>query len=425
VAGPGTRIDGRYVVERPLGRGAMGSVVLARDEGLDRRVAIKLIGDIGKTIPDFEARFRKEAAALAKIRHNNVVQVYAAGLHEGQLFFAMEFVEGKDLDAIIGEHFVNDAWVPTPRALAILEHAAAGLHAIHAAGHVHRDVKPANLVIEEATGRPVVVDLGLAISMDEARTNPIARGGGTPSYAAPEQIADEVDLRTLGPRTDVYSFACTAFELFCGRPPFVNDDSNVVLVQHLSVEPPPLSKFRKGIEPLDPVLAAALSKDPARRPASVPDLVRELRRALGVRGHAQAAGSSGPLADTLRVLVVDDDPDFCKLIAACANIAFREADVNVEAVTSGHDALDRVTTFRPHLVLLDYQMPGLNGIETLTQLRGLSFGEAIRVVVVSAHDQRWRFSVLGVNDFIVKGESPSALTQALRQVRDKYGFKQV
>lgn len=420
--GPGTRIDGRYEVIRFLGRGAMGSILLARDEGLDRKVAIKLTGDLSKNLRDFEARFRREAAALATIRHNNVVQVYAAGRHEGTMFFVMELVEGKDLDSIIVAHLSNYAWVPTPRALNILEQAANGLHAVHLAGHVHRDVKPANLVIEEATGRPVVVDLGLAASMKELQTDKPGVGVGTPAYAAPEQVGDAVDPRALSPRTDVYSLTCTAFELFAGRPPFVHDDPDVVVVAHMAAEPPPLSRYRPGLEALDPVIARGLAKEPAARFATAPDLVRALREASGVAEAAPSLSGRPPLADVLRVLVVDDDPDFCNLIAACSKIAFRDAKVEVSSVLSGAEALERVATFRPHLLLLDYQMPGLNGIETLTRIRALPFGDAIRVVVVSAHNQQWRFSVLGVNDFIAKAESPSALTQSLRQVRDRYGF---
>lgn len=418
----GGMIDGRYEIVRHLGNGAMGSVLLARDSGLDRKVALKLIGDLASTLPDFEARFHREAAALATIRHNNVVQVYAAGRHEGTMFFVMELVEGRDLDRIITEHLTNDAWVPTPRALSILEQAANGLHAIHLAGHVHRDFKPANVVIEEATGRPVVVDLGLAASIVDLQREGRTLGVGTPAYAAPEQIGDAVDARVLGPWTDVYSFACTAFELLSGRPPFVSDDINVVVVQHLTMEPPPLSRFRPELAALDPVLLRALSKDPTARFATAPELVRALRSASGITDDAPRLSDHAPLSDVLRVLVVDDDPDFCALIAACARIAFRDAHVQVDSVTSGALALDRLATMRPHLVLLDYQMPGLNGIETLSRLRALPFGEAIRVVVVSAHNQQWRFSVLGVNDFITKGDSPAALTQSLRHVRDKYGF---
>jgi serine/threonine-protein kinase len=412
---PGTLIDNRYRVDRALGRGAMGSVLLAEDVGLERKVAIKIIGDIDRTIPDAALRFRKEAAALAKIRHGNVVQVYAAGSHEGKLFFAMEYVEGDDVERIVDRHRENGEHVPVLRALTILENVAAALNAIHLAGHVHRDVKPANIVIEEATGRPVVVDLGLAVSMENAALPSL--GMGTPAYAAPEQVQSSGS----SPRTDIYSLACTAFELFTGEPPFVHDDPDVVLVQQLSKEPPLLSTRRPDLAALDAPLAIALAKDPEKRQASAPDLVRALRDAVGVRSETTRPPPRH-LDDALRVLVVDDDPDFCRLLAACANIAFREAKVHVEAVHSGREAIDHVHALAPHLIFLDYQMPGLDGIETLSRIRALPIGNDIRVVVVSAHDQRWRFSVLGVNDFVGKGSSPGELTNSLRAVREKYGF---
>jgi serine/threonine-protein kinase len=413
---PGTLIDGRYRVARALGRGAMGSVLLAEDEGLERKVAIKIIGDIDDTIPDAALRFRKEAAALAKIRHGNVVQVYAAGSHEGKLFFAMEYVEGDDVERIVDRHRENGEHVPVLRALTILEEVAAALNAIHLAGHVHRDVKPANVVIEEATGRPVVVDLGLAVSIDNQGALP-SLSMGTPAYAAPEQVQSS----GVSPRTDIYALACTAFELFTGAPPFVHDDPDVVLVQQLSKQPPSISTRRPELSALDAPLSVALSKDPERRQSSAPELVRALREAIGV--HAEVARETpAHLEDALRVLVVDDDPDFCRLIAACANIAFREAKVHVEAVHSGREAIDHVHALAPHLIFLDYAMPGLDGIETLSRIRALPIGNQIRVVVVSAHDQRWRFSVLGVNDFVGKGSSPAELTNSLRAVREKYGF---
>jgi serine/threonine-protein kinase len=415
---PGSRIDGRYRVERAVGRGAMGSILLAEDEGLERKVAIKIIGDIDGTIPDAALRFRKEAAALAKIRHPNVVQVYAAGQHEGKLFFAMEYVEGDDVERIVDRHRDNREHVPVLRALTILEQAAAGLHAIHLAGHVHRDVKPANIVIEEATGRPVVVDLGLAISMNGADALP-SLGMGTPAYAAPEQVSST----GFSPRTDVYSLACTAYELFSGAPPFVHDDPDVVLVQQLSKQPPPLSALRPDLAALDAPLHQALAKDPERRQTSAPELVRQMRQAVGVLAETRRPPPQQTIDDdALRVLVVDDDPEFCRLIAACANIAFREAKVHVEAVNSGREAIDHVHALAPHLIFLDYAMPGLDGIETLSRIRALPIGDAIRVVVVSAHDQRWRFSVLGVNDFVGKGSSPAELTNSLRAVREKYDF---
>lgn len=393
----------------------MGSVLLAEDVGLERRVAIKIIGDIDQTIPDAALRFRKEAAALAKIRHPNVVQVYAAGNHQGKLFFAMEYVEGDDVERIVDRHRENGEHVPVLRALTILENVGAALHAIHLAGHVHRDVKPANIVIEEATGRPVVVDLGLAVSMEHGALPSL--GMGTPAYAAPEQVQSS----GFCPRTDIYSLACTAYELFTGAPPFVHDDPDVVLVQQLSKEPPPISSRRPDLAALDAPLSIALSKEPEKRQPSAPELVKALRDAIGVRSET-IRPPKGPLDDSLRVLVVDDDPDFCRLLTACANIAFREAKVHVEEVHSGREAIDQVHALAPHLIFLDYAMPGLDGIETLSRIRALPIGNEIRVVVVSAHDQRWRFSVLGVNDFVGKGSSPAELTNSLRAVREKYGF---
>lgn len=416
---PGTRIDGRYVVERPIGRGAMGSVLLARDEGLDRRVAIKVV-DAHARVPDHLARFRAEAAALARIRHDRVVQVHAAGEHEGQLFFVMEYVEGRDLERSVLEHLTNDEWVPLPRAISVLEQAAEGLHAIHVAGHVHRDVKPANIVIEEATGRTVVVDLGLAASLaDLARGEPVL-GVGTPAYAAPENIGERLDPHRIGPRSDVYSLACTAFEVFAGRPPFLGPDRLEVATRQRDAAPPRLSQYRPELAALDEPLGRALAKDPAARPSSAPQLVRSLRQALGLAAEPPGLLGRDPLDDVLRILMVDDDEDFLALAGACTRAAFADTPVQMEMVTSGGEALERVATFRPHLLLLDYRMPGLNGIETLTRIRAMPFGEAVRVVVISSTRQEWRFSVLGVHDFIGKGESPAALTRALRDVARRY-----
>jgi len=399
----------------------MGSVLLAHDEGLDRKVAIKVVDAAAARLPDFAARFRAEAAALARIRHNNVVHVYAAGQHEGVMFFVMEYVEGRDLDRIVVEHLSNDEWVPLPRALSILDQVAQGLHAIHVAGHVHRDVKPANVVIEESTGRTVVVDLGLAVALASLTGDaPQLEGMGTPSYAAPELIGDSLDPRAVSPRSDVYSLACSAYEVFAGRPPFVGADPQVVARRQVAETPPLLSRHRPDLTALDAPLARALSKDPSDRPISAPALVQSLRDALGLAAEVSSLEGRPPLDDVPRVLLVDDDEDFLELCALCTRQAFSGEPLQVETVTSGTHALERVATFRPHLLLLDYQMPGLNGIETLTRIRALPFGEAVRVVVVSATAQRWRFSVLGVNDFIVKGESPAALTRALRDVRARY-----
>jgi len=150
------------VVEAQLGKGAMGVVLRVRDIGLDRDVALKLIAPPFIADPSAATRFRREAAALAAIRNEHVVQVYSFGPHEGSFFFAMEYVRGPTLEALMRQHADHGAFVPLHRALTILLQVASGLDAAHHAGIVHRDVKPSNIVIEEHTGRPVLVDFGLA-----------------------------------------------------------------------------------------------------------------------------------------------------------------------------------------------------------------------------------------------------------------------
>jgi serine/threonine-protein kinase len=196
--------DGRYAIERELGRGAMGVVHLARDVELDRLVALKVTS---AALDDETAinRFRREAKALASLRHDHVVQVYAAGRNEGRVYFAMEFVDGETLDEILIEHQAHGARIPLFRTLTLLRRIAAGLDAVHAAGLVHRDVKPSNIVVEAGTGRPVLVDFGVVLAL---RLDSDPDSGGTPLYMAPEQIHR---LEPVTARTDQYALACTAF----------------------------------------------------------------------------------------------------------------------------------------------------------------------------------------------------------------------
>src|SRR5579859_4675687 len=181
-------VDGRYAIESELGHGGMGVVYLAHDVGLRRSVALKfLASEVGRDEASLE-RFRREAAALASIRHENVVQVYAFGQHDESLFFAMEYVAGKNLEDIVTGYTENGAFVPARLAIMILERVAGGLDAVHSVGLVHRDVKPANVVIEEGSGRPVLLDLGLARPLAGQRTTRASEVVGSPPYMAPEQI---------------------------------------------------------------------------------------------------------------------------------------------------------------------------------------------------------------------------------------------
>ncbi len=178
ITGPPTAplFEGRYRIVRDLGAGAMGVVYLAHDVNLDRLVALKVIAPAHAESPEAVARLRREARGLAALRAPNVVGVHAFGEHEGTYFFAMEYVEGTDLETILD---AERRALAIPRVVRVLREVASGLAAVHGAGLVHRDVKPANILIEEGTARTVLVDFGLA---DDALG---AEGaGGSPAYCS-------------------------------------------------------------------------------------------------------------------------------------------------------------------------------------------------------------------------------------------------
>jgi serine/threonine-protein kinase len=315
------------------------------------------------------------------------------------------------------DHAANRALVPPARALSILRQAASGLAAVHRAGLVHRDVKPANIVVESGTGRPVLVDFGLAMAEGER-----APPDGTAAYMAPEQAGALGVSDTLTGKADIYSLGVTAFQLLTGRLPYEGRTPLEMLVKHVLDEPPLVSQFRPGLAAADEVVAKALAKDPAQRHASADALVVALEDALiAVDGRPTSPPlvAVAELSDAPRVLVVDDDPAFRRF----ATLLLKDAlpDVQVLDAPDGETALSLAYQTTPDLVLLDFDMPGIDGIETLTELRRLPRGNDARVLVVSgtasAQDQ-WRFSVLGVTDFLTKPTAPEELVATVARLID-------
>jgi len=269
-------IDGRYRVGKSLGQGGMGLVYAAHDQWLDRPVAIKLV-DPAQTTPDSLESFEKEARALAQIRHRNVVLIYAFGAEADSCYMVMEYVNGRDLGSLIEEAASRRTTVPHARAFEIIRHVGSGLQAVHDRKLVHRDVKPRNIVIEESTGRPVLIDFGLARrrSCSSPKLSTVA---GTPWYMAPEAATDLAGTVTTA-RADLYALACTAFELFAGRPVFEHADAIAVLRAHIDLTPPAISSLVPELAPLDPVLARAMAKSPNDRYPSCEAFVEALDEA--------------------------------------------------------------------------------------------------------------------------------------------------
>ncbi|APR84595.1 Serine/threonine protein kinase PrkC, regulator of stationary phase [Minicystis rosea] len=413
-------VDGRYRIEGELGRGAMGVVYRATEEWLDRPVALKVIAP--SLLDDTHApmRFLREAKALASVRSHHVVQVYAFGPHRGSYFYAMEYVPGRSLKEILAEHRRHGDTVPVHRALTILAQIAEGISAVHAAGIVHRDIKPSNIIIEDDTGRPVLVDFGLAAPGDD-RAYTMAMG--TPLYMSPEQTGLRPDA-PVSARTDVYSLGCTAFEMLAGQPPFRHENTLELMRMHAERPAPLLSSIRPELAAFDKSLARAMAKRPADRYASAVDLTNDLA-AAGARwrtGHLTSRPPPLPLEKDapLRVLVIEADPAFAKFVAQAVHLAFFQCDKDLRVqlihASSGDDAIERAEIEPPRLVLLDYDLPGLDAADTLSRLRAVPGAERARVVVMSRHvlsDDRWRFTVLGVRDFMAK---PASFMQLVRHI---------
>lgn len=262
-------LAGRYRLDRLLGEGGMASVWEAHDERLGRDVAIKVVRP-DATDPAAVARFDREARVVAGLRHPGVVLVHDYGVDDGSPFLVMELLPGPSLARVV----VDDAPLEVGRATAYVREAAGALASAHAAGVVHRDVKPGNLVLD-AHGRVRVVDFGIARVERETDATLTAAGHvvGSAAYLAPEQAAG-------GPvdhRADLYSLGCVLVALLTGRPPFSGDSPVAVAAQHLHADPPDLAVLRPDVPaPLARLAQDLLSKEPGRRPATAQEVVERL-----------------------------------------------------------------------------------------------------------------------------------------------------
>src|ERR687892_2223563 len=247
---PGTSFAG-YRVDSLVGRGGMGVVYRATDLSLGRPVALKLIAPELAEDESFRARFLREPRLAASLDHPNVIPIYEAGEHAGQLYLAMRFVEGEDLKSLLE----REGKLTPHRALAILAQVAGALDAAHRRALVHRDVKPANVLLDE-DGHVYLTDFGITKQLGGESTD-TGRMVGTLDYLAPEQIrGDPVDGRT-----DCYALACMLYECLAGAPPFRRATEAETLWAHMQEQPAPLPDYPW----LDPVLRKALAKGREKR----------------------------------------------------------------------------------------------------------------------------------------------------------------
>ncbi len=269
--GGGVRLPG-YEVLGPLGRGAMGVVYKARQAGLNRVVALKMILAGAHASAEERLRFLREAEAVARLHHPNVVQVYEVGSHDGHAFLALEFVDGPTL----ADH-CRGLPQPVDWATRVVEVLARAVQHAHERGVVHRDLKPGNVMLAGGTV-PKVMDFGLARQVDvgsaQTRTGVVM---GTPSYMAPEQARGHG--KRVGPAADVWALGAILYELLTGRPPFLGATTFDTLQAVLTTEPLAPRQLRPGVpRDLETICLKCLQKEPARRYGSAAELAEDLRR---------------------------------------------------------------------------------------------------------------------------------------------------
>jgi serine/threonine protein kinase len=277
---PGSMFAG-YQIEELAGRGGMGVVYHARDPSLERPVALKLLSAELSDNAGFRRRFEAESKIAASLDHPNVIPLFGAGEYHGLLYLAMRYVEGDDL----GDEIAKHGRLEPDRAVRITAQIASALDAAHAKGLVHRDVKPANILLASGD-HAYLTDFGLtkqpSVDPEATMTGNLL---GTPDYITPEQI----DGKEVGPRTDVYALCCVLFHALSGQPPFASAERLQKLLAHKNAPPPPLGDDIPAR--LNDVIARALAKEAADRFDSAGDLATAAVKALA---EQQASPSGQP-----------------------------------------------------------------------------------------------------------------------------------
>ncbi|MGW4897461.1 protein kinase domain-containing protein [Kitasatospora sp. NPDC004240] len=300
--------NGRYVLQRLLGEGGMASVHLAYDNVLGRQVALKTLHtELGREA-SFKERFRREAQAVARLEHENIVRVYDTGedvAADGSTtpYIVMQLVDGKGLREALNEAVAEHGAMPTAEALRVTIGVLAALEASHDQGLVHRDIKPGNVMFDRK-GTVKVMDFGIARALESGVTSMTQTGMvvGTPQYLSPEQaLGKPVDARS-----DLYTVGVMLFELLTGRLVFDGDSAFSIAYKHVQEEAVPPSTINRSVgQAMDAFVAKALRKDPAHRFQSAAEMREEAERLLAVeKGEGQARANTplviaeGPRAAT-------------------------------------------------------------------------------------------------------------------------------
>jgi serine/threonine protein kinase len=286
------RTIGRYRIAEHLGRGGMAEVYKAYQPNLDRYVAIKMLHTFLSDEKEFLTRFEREAKVVATLRHPNIVQVYDFDVEGGVYYMVMEYISGEALKTRLQRLEANGEWVSPDDAARIILAVGSALKYAHERGMVHRDVKPANVMIT-LDGQVILTDFGIAKIVSASNITASGAMVGTPSYMAPEQGMGQPGDE----RSDIYSLGVMLYQLVLGRLPFDADTPLAVVLKHINEPLPPPKALKPDIsEELNQVILKTLAKNPGDRYQKVADLTADLRRVMGMSpedSQPDAAKGSG------------------------------------------------------------------------------------------------------------------------------------
>src|SRR5260221_3300414 len=410
---------GPYRIMGKIGRGGMATVYRAHHAALDRDVAIKVLPDFFAEEDAYRDRFQQEARSVARLNHPNILNVFDFGQEGGVTFLVLELVEGGTLADRLGRPMELE------EPIKLLGPIAGALDHAHAQGILHRDIKPSNILIH-TDGTPVLADFGLAKMADWGRK--LTASGtvlGTPEYMSPEQGAGE----PIGPPSDRYSFAVVAYEMLTGRVPFEAETPAAVLLSHINKAVPPTRELVGELSShVEDALRKGLAKSPIERFGSASQFVAALTPAAWVHRErsdsivlARPHQNGKSIRSMPSVLVVDDSAANRELIEAC----LADVECRVRLAGDGPSALAAIESSAPDLVLLDVQMPGMDGYTVCRRIKanpGLRLVPVVMITALDRSEDRVMALESGADDFISK---PVERLELVARVRSALPFKAV
>ncbi len=412
----GSIVSGLYKIESVLGRGGTSIIYGARHAVMDRQVAIKMLLWSGDAVHDEKkiGRFHQEARMTSRLNHPNIATLYDFGTSaEGHPYLVMEYLDGDSLDTLIR----TTGAIEIVRAVRLFIQVCEAIEHAHQKGVIHRDLKPSNVLVNLTdSGQEFVkvVDFGLAEIMPTGQPSDrhaLASGPvfGSPLYMSPEQCLN----KNFDSRSDVYAMGVMMFQALTGRLPFVGDTLVEVMTKHISKAAPTMASVKSQLvfpEALEAIVQQALRKAPSQRQLSMAKLQEQLMPLLKTVMDRETL-----LINEIRLLIVDDNE---VIVEAIKHLIFKFEDVTVVGVaTNGKDAVSLASDLKPDIVLMDLEMPEMDGLEAALLIKS-SFPRS-HVVMMASHDNAQDIINTfraGADGFILKKFDNNTLPLAFRAV---------